>query len=143
MSTPKKKFKIFLNNMVEHNIKKKIIFYVYHGELEYICVEYTCNCVLKHANIFQKQLKWFLTSIKFVISISYVIITHVLNHICEPCEEFDDFYLTNGGFSRCWPFFINFPFYDLVMEIMWKSFFNGFIFYAHKCCVFKRHVMHV
>jgi hypothetical protein len=61
MSTPKKKFTIFLNNMVEHNpknnIKKKIIFYVYHGELEYICVEYTCNCVLKHANIFQKQLK--------------------------------------------------------------------------------------
>ncbi len=37
---------------------------------------------------------------KFVISISHVI-PHVLNHVCESCEKFDNFYFMNDVFPRC------------------------------------------
>jgi len=31
----------------------------------------------------------------------------------------------------------NFPSHDMVMEIVWKSFFHGFVCFAHKQCTYK------
>lgn len=51
---------MFLYNMVEHNpsnkiVKSLIVFYLYYGGLEYICMrEKLYNYVLKNGNIFQK-----------------------------------------------------------------------------------------
>jgi hypothetical protein len=37
----------------------------------------------------------------------------------------------------------NFPSHDLAMQIMWKSFINGFAHFAYRCYVFKTQMMHV
>jgi hypothetical protein len=42
----------------------------------------------------------FLTFMKFVILISHVILNS-LEHVCEPCEKFDNFYFTNDGLLGC------------------------------------------
>jgi len=59
MSKLQKIFKMFLHIMVKHNpekkVEKKIIFSLYYGGLEYICMKKeTCHSVFKNENIFQE-----------------------------------------------------------------------------------------
>jgi len=59
--------------------------------------------LLKNVNIYiLKWLKWFLIFIKFVVSTKHCDFIW-LKKVCEPCEKFDNYYITNGFFSRWWP----------------------------------------
>jgi hypothetical protein len=37
----------------------------------------------------------------------------------------------------------NFPSQDLIMEIVGKLFFHEFMFFEHKCCASKTHMIHI
>jgi hypothetical protein len=37
----------------------------------------------------------------------------------------------------------NFPFHNLILEMVQNLLFRGFVFFAHRYYVFKRHMMHV
>ncbi len=57
---------------------------------------YTSQCV-KNENILKKWLKWFLVFMKFVVFIEH----HDsiwLEYVCEPCENYDNYHITNGCF---------------------------------------------
>jgi hypothetical protein len=100
----KRFFIVFLHIIITHNPPKKekkiIIFsFILWWSKLYFHDKNTCNNIFKNANILQKWLKWFLTFMKFILVISHVI-SHNLNQICEPFENFHNFHVINGFFLQ-------------------------------------------
>jgi hypothetical protein len=96
-----------LHNMVDYNKKKSIVkkflFLVYIVWFWNIFVAKKCShYALKNENMLKKWLKWFLVFMKFVISIKHCD-SKWLEYVCEPCEEFDNYHITNVCFWGRWP----------------------------------------
>jgi len=87
-------FTMILHIMVKHNPKKTFYLYIMVAWSIFAWKKYMSRHAQK-CNIFQKWLKWLLTFINFII-----VISHVLNQICEPLENFDNFHVINGFFKN-------------------------------------------
>jgi hypothetical protein len=57
---------------------------------------------------------------------------YVIDHVYVKCIQSS---LSNHDYIT------NFPTHGLIMEIMQKSFFHEFVFFAHECCAFKTCMM--
>jgi hypothetical protein len=95
MSLIWKIFTMFLHMMVGQNphkqMPKKLHFkiFIWCEVKVYLCQKTRDHNVLKNANIFKKWLKWFLIFMKFILFTKHCD-SIWLEHVCEPCEEFDN-----------------------------------------------------
>jgi hypothetical protein len=64
-------------------------------------VKKMCHYELENENILKKWLKLFLVFMKFLLFIKHCN-SIWLDWVCEPCEKFDNYHITNGCFWGQW-----------------------------------------